>query len=641
MQSLMDQIYSDFSVFSVTAVLIFLILGLAITLLLDPSSNIFNPTTLVSIISTGAVVFTALSVVIGVVTVSRYTIFFSTILSLGVILRRRDRLKLDSLDLTQVTFLIITAVTFYIFWNYGSVRLWSPIGDVATAHSPLVERIQHYGHLPLSKSELGILYPPGFHLFSSTLNTLYHFHSPQIVFFSMILIAGLIPLMNYLIAANFSGSPVLGLAAFILSWYFHPSKHLDRFLLGPLFNGTYPFLFGVFIVQSIILLVSRYEAVNSDNIRDFAVHSGIMFFSLTCVYPTFLFVVVSIYAVLLRYYYRVELGLFTELARRNRFFLCYLSGGVLLLTLAKPDLANFVQYFSTKFAYTGQDVISVVSPESYAYKVNLDIYVSGLLGVISIISSLIGLSSRKVRESRVFLMFAPIMFITVVSSLVEPLNSFLFFFTPNRSMMITKILGVMVLLYSVKEYTEYIIYPTGRRERHQVSFSPEVRKMVFYTVILVACLTLTLPSIKQQSKRTFKQDPSNKFSNDFDAFIWVAENSNEGDVILASPTWVSWYGQSFTQAEYVHHQYSRMMDTDRDRSLWLIWLFPGEEEFVHSQLQKYGVKYLVVTSADYQFDFAQNWSGKRSPALYLYQFDHYEFLNPMYSKGSVAVYSVS
>lgn len=635
MLSLVDRVISDFSHFMLVTLVIFFLSGLAWSLLtLDKVSLSIKE--FIHIISKGAIVFTVFSIIISPFSISRIPVFIWVAVCSLIIFRFIDRLSMIPGEyFSEICFLILATGTFFVFWNYGSIRIWPPVGDIATAHAPLVNTFTSLGHLPLSNSELTILYPPGFHILASMLNQVHELYAPQVVFYTLIVITALIPLMNYLIAHRVTGSNILGITAFTLSWIVHPSLHCDRYMLGPLFNGTYPFLYGFFIIQLIVMQWCKPE----DN-RDSAelLGSTLLFMvALFFVYPMFaLLTSISLTVIIFsrnvinpshlkRFLYE----------KRNSFSL--LGVGALAILFVKPEIRNIVYYFSTQFAFNGQASVSVVSTESYAYMVDYGEYISGLLGLISMVSVILGLFIEKVRKSPVFLMFVPCFAVTMVSALFEPLNRYLFLVTPSRSVLVTQLLGVMVLLSVFKELADRSRFISSPNLPH---FSREQRRFLFFCILMFTSIVLTLPSTKIQFKRNFRKVPSTRYYDDFDAFIWVGDNTSPSDVIEASPTWISWYLESFTDGVYVHHQYNRLMDTERDRDLWQIWLTPGDEVMVESLLAKHNVKYLVVTSAEYQFDFAEEWSFRRKPALYNFYFKDYTFLVPELMQDNVAVYSV-
>lgn len=636
---------SHFTVFAIFLLPFVFVMGLTLSLIGSHKVIVIDSMEMLRLSAMGLVSLTFITIPISIYSISEYTLWLSLLACFAVIIHKRDQLSInldELININQFTFLVVTLITFYIFWKYGSVRTWPPIGDVATVHSPQVERFSYLGHLPLRKNELTILYPPGFHILSSTLNQLFAYYSPQIVYYVAILVTAFIPLMNYLITYNFTKSNMMGLTGFVLSWYVHPSLHHDRYFTGPLTNGTYPYLYGVFIIQTIILLVSRYEVLIDNDYVSFFSYSFIAMFSLFFVYPTFSIVMIIIYLLLILLHYKINLNLFNRILKENKQFLLFCLLLTIISLFIKPEILNIFHYFTAKFAYNGQDTLSIVSPEALAYKVDLRVYASGLLGFISIISMIFGVSSNQIRKSPLFIMFAPVFFIIILSGTVEQLNGALFLLSPNRSTMILKLLGVAVFLFSVHRSTEHFTSPTnmGSIASSIRGQNPERVKTLIYTIVFISCLTLSLPSLDKDISQKFLTLPDSTRDADFDAFIWLGENSTPDDVVLSSPTWVGWYASSFTQAENVHHQYWRLMNQDRERALWQVWLQPENEALVTSLLLEYDVSYLIVTSGRYQFDFAEVWSQRRAPEIYLEYFNSYSFLHPVFAEGNVAVYRV-
>jgi hypothetical protein len=171
----------------------------------------------------------------------------------------------------------------------------APVGDIVWGHSPFVSAIEAEGRVSMESVWFSSFYPRGFHATVATFNQIFRLYPGQAILVLGIVVSALLPLIIYAIVFISTRSILLSLVGYLSTFYVHSLGHLEKFILGPFFNGPYPNLTGYLILFTYIaLLCSVPDLSSKPNRKWFWFIDSLIFGALLITYPSFslLFIVI-------------------------------------------------------------------------------------------------------------------------------------------------------------------------------------------------------------------------------------------------------------------------------------------------------------------------------------------------------------
>ena len=166
------------------------------------------------------------------------------------------------LNTENIVPLILYVATFIFFIDKINRMQWPPVGDVLSLHGPLISLFLFNGRLTPTLQPLVpwiLYYPPGFHVLAANIASWFNIFPGEAALLlggsATILIFWLIYSLTYI----YSNSKLLSTAVLLSPFVYHPSGHLSRWIIGFLYNGTYPSLVAILLSMFSITMLATID----------------------------------------------------------------------------------------------------------------------------------------------------------------------------------------------------------------------------------------------------------------------------------------------------------------------------------------------------------------------------------------------
>ena len=561
-------------------------------------------------------------------------------------------------EILPLTIFVVTALYFLLMVDYMK---WPPAGDIISGNGPLVSLIEFAGKLPIEPSPIILLYPPGFHVITATFNSMLKLYPAEAVFLVGSSIIILVPQLLYGLTYVATRSKTFSTVAFFATFLIHPSGHLDKWIVGYFFNGTYPSLMGFLIILTFMNLLALIDTDCSKKdwfkARQSLLTSLLVSVTLVFTYPPFALLTITYIIVIVA----INRGLFWQhLRQASRDF--DLTSKVFLglaisitLALAYALFLHFYYIFDVIISYIKGSYfpggIGVGGAETrLAYYLSPSIFFDNVNGMLIPIAYAVGAySTIRLRNFGVPLFFL-LTSTLVFASLNEMIYRFVLYIMPTRSVIILFLLSWPLILTMADKIITKMFMPTRmvalifKQKKVTTSFAALVKGVL---AILTICAFITPLSAyfsfqQLETWSWFSHQPW--FKDDLAALEWINKNVGPTDLIFNDASHASNYLWSLSIKNLTGHPWSQFVYEERFNALMKVWQDPRDIEYIKEVFKKYDVRYVFSTS-----EWGYQLYGKRhgyfakpySPEQYAEIFDHYPFLETVFKAGSTRVYKVN
>ncbi len=542
---------------------------------------------------------------------------------------------------------ILTIASFgYFAWFLAYAR-WPSPGDIMSLHGPVTLYLATGGYGGVL-AHLGYFYPFGFHLFPATLVSTLSLYPAEAVFVFGGFVVALIPPMMYHLADRLGAHPLLAALAFTAAFVAHPSDNMEKWIIGPFFNGPYPNLLGYLIILllAVYLIDGFQEGITKAAVIRYAVPAILYSIILAFIYPSFaawvlldLGILAFVAAVAAR---RAAIRSAATSPPSRRLLVAL---GILLVVLV---IAGVV-WFTPLPSYVQQLYSSTPTGDMLAYRLDPSFFVDNLTGLVILLAMPIAvrdiLLRRRLGISSFYLMISALLALSldsVVYALVWPI-------LPSRSVLILGTiawpllvveLSSMAKAFRVRWATRSVVGPTPALKNVR-----QLAPVVAVFVVVVAAQAFAFPAVSPLAAPAhygwFGNTPY--FQDDFGGAEWLVAHAAPSDLILSDGSYISRYALSMgflalsngPPLEYNHSLFD---------ALNLVWAFPTNVTYIEQALKTYQVRYIFSTSEWGTLDreYTVVYLPKpHDPQTYAQIFDAYPFLQVVYQSGSTRVYQVN
>jgi hypothetical protein len=138
------------------------------------------------------------------------------------------------------------------------------------------------------------------------------------------------------------------------------------------------------------------------------------------------------------------------------------------------------------------------------------------------------------------------------------------------------------------------------------------------------------------------------FTTDFEALEWIHWNIPSNDLILNDLSYASFYLRSFS-IKNIGVVYKLTFQNESDILDYIeIWKHPEDVVYLKRIIERYEIKYILVTAEPRFFDFIRSKTDRiaythkfYTSAEYIAIFNTYSFLTPIFRKGQSVIYRIS
>ena len=574
------------------------------------------------------------------------------------------------LSIENIAPLFLFSTVFWFFLNKMAEMRWPPVGDVANGHGPFVSTLLYNSRLTLSLKPLApwsIYYPPGFHVFAANIASWFSLLPGE----AILLLAGstiiLIFWLMYSLTYIYTHSKLLSVAVFLSPFVYHPSGHLSKWIVGFLYNGTYPSLLAILLVTfsiAILALLDSHVKRNEGLVLGITSWQLITMLTLLLVYPPFLPLVMLTLIYLL---FRHRSMYCSIIIKNSKMIIVLLIVILLVLSFGLiyfKDQANVL--FSRVWRYYTR---SPKEGEWFRRKISFNYFYDHLTGFAMVIAfpvSFLFLLSKKY-TSISFMYF--LSFILLVLSLINPATLGTDIFrriVHNRFHMIPWLTSWTMIALGIYESTnrlniankELIISIVARFD----SFISEKKiniylRSIVFSLCFFALTALFMPSIIYQYERNpnwYTARPS--WPHDYEGLLWIHNNIPSSDLILNDYSWAGLWILSFSFKNTTSNFFNSLHNLNRTLELNQIWKGKMPAYKVYDLLKRYNVSYIFTTSewgylrwetplSPFQYiGFAGRVEYVRkplAPSQYIKLFSSYPFLKLRFQRGNTAIYEVN
>lgn len=547
-------------------------------------------------------------------------------------------------------FLFIGTILYFVL-SVDYLR-WPPAGDVMKTHGPLVSLIEFYGKLPIAPGSIIIAYPPGFHGFVATVNTLLGVYPGEAVLIVAASVIALIPPMVYSATFLATNSKHLSFVAFLSTFIVYPSWHLQKWIVGYFYNGPYPNLTGYLIIFTFVIAVIAlsldFQARTWPMIKKFFLLLILTILSLLVTYPNFA-IILSLFAILAMAILHSSI--------KNELVLAV--GRFLRLNLAKKllSLVIFVSILSVIFfALVNLHLLEIASgyltsgpiPENIAnaYAISMSDFFDSISGIASVIAFPCAIYLFLKKKHLWLDLFYLLLFILLLLSVDGTLLRYVWIIMPNRSIVIAYVLSWIILAVTAYDVERHAIksarriYISVRNRRFLVS------TCLYQVTITLLVILLFVPSISgyvsfDLTKKLGWFQHADNFQTDFESLEWINKNVPSDALIMNDGSYVSRYAESLSLKNMTNWIWAESAFPERASDLFAIWNDPRNEPYITGMLKKYNVSYIFSTSERIYIGRDILWvSRPYDPEIYAKIFDEYPFLEAVYKSGSTRIYKV-
>jgi hypothetical protein len=608
------------------------------------------------ICSLGLIELSLVFFVSGLLRLTLFTVFVVVAISLLLVARRRKKLnvKMGKLRNSEsLVPLLLFVITICYFASVAGYWAMPPVGDIVVGHGPFVSVIEAEGRVYMKSVWLSTPYPQGFHATVATFNQIFGLYPGQAVLVLGAVISALLPLIIYAIVFVPTRSILLSLVGYLSAFYVHSSSNMEKFLLGPFFNGPYPNLMGYLILFTYIALLCSVPDLSSKLNRKWFWFIGLLIFgALLITYPSFslLFIVINI----IPWIQSIRSQRPQRLLPKTLVFF-----GTIFSLVALCLAFLYAHSFLQSTMQDAQTLLSQLQEYKIYYSISPVSFFDDLSGIIAILAIPFALYLYRRHQKRIALIYIIILVLVALSLIPILFDSFLFLILPSRTLVILFALAWPIILIGFDSFIDEPMLqgPSNMFNRFYVRmklFFTKKRKLLYATsrydhifaavigiIILGPCFYGHL-SFTYANTLAWNVTKSPSFQDDFAALKWLNANAEPSALILNDGSWTSMYILSMSMKNITFFPYNVWVNPERAKELWQIWQKPTNKTNVAELLKKYNVSYVFSTSENGYFDSLRKVYKNKlfSPSIYAWIFDRDSFLEPVFSSKNTRVYKV-
>lgn len=609
------------------------------------------------ICSLGLIELSLVCFAVGFLRITMFTIFTAVAISLLLVARRRKKLNVkmgklrNSESLVPLLLFVITICYFASVAGYWTVP---PVGDIVWGHGPFVSVIEAEGRVYMKSVWLSTSYPQGFHATVATFNQIFRLYPGQAILVLGLVISALLPLIIYAIVFISTRSILLSLVGYLSTFYVHSSGNLEKFILGPFFNGPYPNLMGYLILFTYIALLCSVPDLSSRPNRKWFWLMGLLVFgALLITYPSFSLLFIVIHTIFWIQNRRSQPP--QKLLQKTLVFF-----GIIFSLVALCLAFLYAHSFLQSIMQDAQSLLSQLQENKIYYSISPVSFFDDLSGIMAILAIPFALYLYRRHQKRIALIYITTLALVALSLIPVLFNYFLFFILPSRTLIIPFALAWPIILIGLNSFIDEPMSqgPSNMLNRACVRvklFFSKKRKLfnvasprydhifavLIGIIILGPCFYGHL-SFRYANTLAWSVIKSTDFENDFAALEWLHLNAEPYALILNDGSWTSMYILSMSMKNITFFPYNEFIYPERAKELWLVWQEPANRIHVAELLRKYNVSYIFSTSENGYFDSHEKVYKDKpfSPFRYARIFDRYTFLEPVFSLKETRIYKV-
>jgi len=608
------------------------------------------------ICSLGLIELSLVFFVSGLLCLTLFTVFAVVTIFLLLVARRRKKLnvKMEKLRNSEnLVPLLLFVITICYFASVAAYWTMPPVGDIVWGHGPFVSVIEAEGRVSVKSVWLSSPYPLGFHATVATFNQIFRLYPGQAVLVLGVVISALLPLIIYSIVFIFTRSILLSSVGYLSTFYVHSSGNLEKFILGPFFNGPYPNLMGYLILFTYIaLLCFAPDLPSKPNRKWFWFIGSLIFGALLITYPSFslLLIIINIipWVQSIRSQHPPKL-----LPKTLVFF------GIIFSLVALCLAFLYVHSFLQSIMQDAQSLLSQLQESKIYYSISPVSFFDDPSGIIAILAIPFALYLYRRHQKRIALIYIIIVALVALSLIPVLFNYFLFFIFPSRTLVISFALAWPIILIGLNSFVDepmsqglsnmfnrvYVRVKLFFSERRKILNATPRYDHIFAVLIGIIILGPYFYghlSFRCANTLAWSVIKSADFENDFAALEWLHLNADPYALILNDGSWTSMYILSMSMKNITFFPYNVWTHPERAKELWQIWQEPANITHVAELLRKYNASYIFSTSENGYFDsYERVYKVKLfSPSTYASIFDMYTFLEPVFLSKETRIYKV-
>jgi len=609
------------------------------------------------ICSLGLIELSLVFFAVGFWKVTSLTIFTVVVISLLLIVKRQKKpnVRIEKLGSSEnLVPLVLFIVTICYFASVASYWTMPPVGDIVVGHGPLVSAIEAEGFITIRSIWFSSVYPRGFHATVATFNQIFRLYPGQAILVLGIVISALLPLIMYAIVFISTHSILLSLVGYLSTFYVHASGHMEKFILGPFFNGPYPNLMGYLILFTYIALLCSVPDLSSKPNRKWFWLMGLLVFgALLITYPSFSLLFIVIYTIFWIQNRRSQPP--KKLLPKTLVFF-----GIIFSLVALCLAFLYAHSFLQSIMQDAQTLLSQLQENKIYYSISPFSFFDDLSGIIAILAIPFALYLYRRHQKRIALIYIIILALVALSLIPVLFDYFLFFILPSRTLVISFALAWPIILIGLNSFIDEPMSQGSSNMlnrayvRVKLFFSKKIELLhvasprydhifavLIGIIILGPCFYGHL-SFRYANTLPWSVTTSPSFQDDFAALKWLNVNVNSSALILNDGSWTSMYILSMSMKNITFFPYNEWVYPERAKELWQVWQDPTDVVNAYELLRKYNVKYVFFTSEKGYFDSHEKvYKNKPYSCIeYAIIFNRYFFLKTVFSSGVTRIYEV-
>jgi hypothetical protein len=536
---------------------------------------------------------------------------------------------------TLVPIVLLFALLIYFSFVVGQLG-WSPYGD-AINHGLITSLFANNHKIQLSYSPVSsatLDNPFGFHVIAADFSLLTGLFPGESIFVLSAVITILVPLLLYSLAYVLTSSVMVSLSVFFSSFFINPQLNLETYLVGYLYNGPYPNLFGFLGLTIFAIFVVINEKISQN--RSIASASAIFLLItvfLVITYPSFAVFPVIYGLIKLR-----RLASYFKYRRKN--ILLIAIAFLLILSLFVFSFQEIISTFST--AITSKFVLLMGNFSAYSIPFAFIASISGIATIFAVFTAIFFILKRIYLSISIFyLIIALPCFVSLVGA-VAPFTAIIL---PSRSFVFVSLISWVLIMLLV--FFTVSSVSTKRINFFKKGIDIRFNKSAVLSLVL-ACIVFA-PSLLS----TFDSAQANQGwfgltggSEDYTVLAWVSDNIPSTDLIMNDYSYTSLFLQSFAIKNVTCKQtLSGESDIDRATAVHAFWKTPSDYMLFANLVKEYNISYVLVTSEDGYRDWAPaGGDGSYKPKPFgkdtIQVFDNNPYLIPVFKIDSAGVFQV-
>jgi len=609
------------------------------------------------ICSLGLIELSLVCFAVGFLRITLFTIFAAVVISLLLVARRRKKLsvKMEKLRNSEsLVPLLLFVITICYFASVAAYWTMPPVGDNVWGHGPFVSAIEAEGRVSMKSVWLSTPYPQGFHATVATFNQIFRLYPGEAILVLGLVTSTLLPLIIYAIVFISTRSILLSLVGYLSTFYVHSSGHLEKFILGPFFNGPYPNLTGYLILFTYIALLCSVPDLSSrPNRKWFWFVGSLIFGALLITYPSFSLLFIVIHTIFWTQSIRSQPP--QKLLPKTLVFF-----GIIFSLVALCLAFLYMHSILQPIMQDAQTLLSQLQENKIYYSISPVSFFDDLSGIMAILAIPFALFMYRRHQKRIAVIYIIILALVALSLIPVLFNNFLFLILPSRTLIIPFALAWPIILIGLNSFIDEPVSqgPSNMFNRAcirvKLFFSKKIKLLYVASlrydrifavligiIILGPCFYGHL-SFRYANTLAWSVTKSTDFENDFAALEWLHQNAEPSALILNDGSWTSMYILSMSMKNITFFPYNVWIYPERAKELWQIWQEPADRIHVMELLRKYNVSYIFSTSEDGYFDSHEKVYKDKlfSPSRYTRTFDRYAFLEPVFSSKKTRIYKV-